>query len=88
MALEDPLGKYGSVRVETYTERVDNNVTLLGSSVSLCFPPLFHSLMLLVHFFSDYANLNTSPSFCEETRLPFSASAPFAFEKSASGDCI
>ena len=47
---------------------------LSARSVSLCALPLFHSLMLLVHFFSDYANLNTSPSFCEETRLPFSAS--------------
>lgn len=29
-------------------------------------------LMLLVHFFSDYANLNTFSFFCEATRLPFS----------------
>lgn len=55
---------------------------LLGCSDSLCVQPLFHLLMFLVHFFSDYANLNTSPPFCEETSSVFrERRAPFALKR-------
>lgn len=43
----------------------------VAHSVSLYGSPLFLSLMLLVHFFSDYTNLNTSRSFCGESSSVF-----------------
>lgn len=73
-------GVLGGASLAHACDTAHNSTRRIGNS--LCAPPLFPSLMLLVHFFSDYANLNTSPSFCkgDSSSVFRECRVPFAFE--------